>query len=140
MHQNLGKSDSKKKKKTKPGRANRCKGNELFDKIVNTHDSIPESRTFLSIISPSTQKFIWLESDITSNLVEKSTVDLTYCSPTLPSSPGSHSPIFAPPPSARERTKASEDSIRAIMSTIEANPPFPYQEIGQPGMMYGSHF
>ena len=57
MHQNLEKLYSKKKLKTKPGTVTRCEGNELLGKIVNTHDSIPESRTFLTIISSSAQNY-----------------------------------------------------------------------------------
>ncbi len=61
-------------------------------------------------------------------------------SPTLLSSPVPPSPLPSPPPPARESTKASEYSTKEIMSTIETNSSFPYQVVGQPGMMYGSHF
>ena len=59
--------------------------------------------------------------------------------PTLPSSPVLPFPIKSSSPSTQESTTVSEDINAEIMGTIETNSHFPYQFIGQPGMIYGPH-
>ena len=54
-YQNSEQSDLENILKTEPGPATRCKGNGFFGRV---DDTIPESRTFLTILSSLKQKYI----------------------------------------------------------------------------------
>ena len=58
MYQNSERPDLEKIRKTEPGAATHCEGNELLGRVDDTYTSIPESRTFLTILSSSKQKYI----------------------------------------------------------------------------------